>query len=141
MYLVSIFIVIFASVGYHLTQKSISPTVNPMVSIIITYLVSILISLILIPLVYPIEGGLVESLKKVNWASIALAFSLVGLEVGFLLVYRSGWKISLAAVITNVAAAMILIPVGIWIFHEKVTPINLIGVIVCILGLILVNWK
>ena len=51
-------------------------------------------------------------MRQLNWASVLLAVSIVGLEVGFLLVYRSGWNIGLAAVLANVAASLILVPVA-----------------------------
>ena len=47
--------------------------------------------------------GIGGGLKELNWASYALGLVVVLLEVGFLLAYRAGWKISLAAVYSNVA--------------------------------------
>lgn len=140
-YYFSLGLAIVASVGYHIIQKLIPGNVNPIVSIVVTYSASILLSLVLLPILYPLQGGLVASLRQLNWASAALALALVGLELGFLLVYRSGWNISLAAIITNIAATLLLIPIGLWFFHEKVSPLNLIGIGVCIAGLVMVNWK
>jgi multidrug transporter EmrE-like cation transporter len=81
------------------------------------------------------------ALKQLNWTSMALALGVVGLELGFLLAYRAGWNISLAALIANIAAALLLIVVGTIFFKEKVSVVNIVGVVVCVVGLIMVNFK
>ncbi len=136
----SISLAIISSVLYHLFQKLTSASANPAIALMVTYAVSFVLCLGLIPF-YPIKDGLGNAFKQLNWASVALAFALVGLEIGFLLVYRSGWNIGFAGTITNVASALVLIPVGLLLFKDKVSALNLIGVVVCIVGLIMVNQK
>ena len=136
----SISLAVVSSVLYHLFQKLTSVNANPALALMVTYITSLVLCLGLIPF-YPIKDGLGNAFKQLNWASVALAFALVGLEVGFLLVYRSGWSLGIAGTATNVASALILIPIGLLIFKDKVTPLNLIGVVVCIVGLIMVNQK
>ena len=80
-------------------------------------------------------------LKQLNWASIGLAVAVVGIEFGFLLVYRSGWNLGIAAVLTNVVASLILLPVAIFLFKDKISLVNVAGIIVCFIGLIMLNWK
>jgi multidrug transporter EmrE-like cation transporter len=77
----------------------------------------------------------------VNWASVALGVAIVGLELGFLLAYRAGWNISVAGIVSASLVALVLIPVGLTFFKEKLTPLNLLGVVLCIAGLVLVNIK
>ena len=81
------------------------------------------------------------SLRQVNWASFALALAIVGLEIGFLLAYRAGWNIALTAAVSNVAVTLLLIPVGLLLFKEKVSLVNIFGVILCVAGLVLVNQR
>ena len=80
-------------------------------------------------------------MKKLNWASIGLAIAVVGIEFGFLLVYRSGWNLGIAAVVTNVIASLILVPVAILIFKDKISWVNIVGILVCLAGLVMLNWK
>lgn len=136
----SIALAICSSVLYHLSQKQIPAGANPVVSVIVTYIVSIAICFGLLLFVPP-EHGLLAAIGKLNWASYVLALSLVGLEVGFLLVYRSGWNIGLAAVLVNVVASLILIPIAILVFKDKLSWINIAGVLVCLVGLVMLNWK
>jgi drug/metabolite transporter (DMT)-like permease len=58
-----------------------------------------------------------------------------------LLVYRSGWNLGIAAVLVNVVASLILVPVAILVFKDKLTWINIAGIFVCLIGLLMLNWK
>jgi multidrug transporter EmrE-like cation transporter len=63
------------------------------------------------------------------------------IEIGFVLAYRAGWQISLASVSVNVAIAVILIPLGLVFFRESLTRANLVGLALCLTGLVLLTWK
>lgn len=137
---VSFAVAVLSSVLYHIFQRSIAPGANPVASLSVTYLMAFLLTLPLL-LIFPIKTGLPAALRQLNWASIALAVAIVGLELGFLLAYRAGWNISLAGVATNAAAALVLLPVGVTIFKERPTALNMIGVLVCIAGLAMINIR
>ncbi len=136
----SITLAVLSSVLYHFAQKEIPAGVHPVVSVVVTYAVSLLLSLVLLYFLHP-PGGLWPALKQLNWASYVLALSLIGLELGFLLVYRSGWSIGLAAVVVNVVASLILIPIALFVFRDKLSWVNIAGVLVCLVGLVMLNWK
>lgn len=138
MFILSFVIAVLASVVYHVFQKQISPAVNPVISMLVTYLAAMILSLPLL-FIFPLKERLSEALQKLNWASMALGMAIVGLELGFLLAYRAGWDLSLAGIATNAAAALLLLPIGILFFKEDPSPLNIVGVFVCILGLVLVN--
>ena len=89
----------------------------------------------------PPENGFRAALKQLNWASYVLAFSLVGLELGFLLVYRAGWNLGIAAVLVNVVASLLLVPVALYVFKDRLSAVNIIGILVCLAGLLMLNWK
>jgi len=55
--------------------------------------------------------------------------------------YRAGWNISLGAIVSNSGAALLLIPVGLLFFQERVSAVNVLGVVVCVAGLVLVNLR
>jgi drug/metabolite transporter (DMT)-like permease len=137
----SISLAVAATLLYHLFQKKTPVDANPALALTITYGVSILLCFILLLIFFPLKNSLGQEFQRLNWASYALAFGLVGLEVGFLLAYRAGWNISTAGIIVNVIATVLLVPIGVFVFKEKLTPINLIGILVCIIGLVLVNFK
>jgi drug/metabolite transporter (DMT)-like permease len=140
LYFISIFLVITANILYHIFQKAISSKVDPIISLIITYIVAALVSII-IYIISPKQENIINSLKGLNWASYALGIAIIGLEMGFLLAYRAGWNMSIGVVTSNIIVSLLLIPVGFLFFGEKITLINFIGIIFCIGGLALVNYK
>lgn len=122
---------------YHLSQKSVPPGMNPFLVIILAYIVGIALCSAC-ALVYPGRKNLLESLKLSNWAVFTLGAAAALIELGFLLAYRAGWKISMAAVATNAAAAIALIPIGILAYKDQLSVRNILGLIFCIFGLVLV---
>lgn len=129
-----------ANVIYHLCQKEIPASVHPVVSLMATYATAFIASLCLLPF-FPMQTPAMESLKHLNWASFALAGGIIGLELGFLLVYRTGWQLSLAAAISNAAVAALLLPIGLLLYKERVTAPNVMGVALCVVGVWLVNRR
>jgi uncharacterized membrane protein len=122
---------------YHLSQKSVPAETNPFFVIVIAYVVGIAFCLV-IALFYPAKKGLVETFRGSNWAVFTLGAAAALIELGFLLAYRTGWKISIAAVASNAAAAIVLIPVGLIVFKDQLSLRNVIGLIFCMVGLALV---
>ena len=136
----SITLAILSSALYHFTAKSTPSNVNFTVSLLVTYAVAFLVTLLGF-FFFPVTKGISVELKQLNWASIGLAIAVVGIEFGFLLTYRSGWNLGIAAVLVNVVASLILVPVAIVIFKDKISWINILGILVCLAGLVMLNWK
>jgi drug/metabolite transporter (DMT)-like permease len=136
----SIALAICSSALYHFSAKSTPPNVNFSVSLVVTYLVALGIVL-LSAISFPAKNGLAFELKQLNWASFLLAIAIVGIEFGFLLVYRSGWNLGIAAVLVNVVASLILVPVAIFVFKDRINWVNVMGILVCLIGLVMLNWK
>ena len=122
----SITLAICSSALYHFIAKSTPADVNFSVSLLVTYAVAFGVVLLTLVL-FPLQNGLAPELRKLNWASIGLAIAIVGIEFGFLLIYRSGWHLGIAAVLTNVVASLILVPVAIFFFKDKISWGILLG--------------
>ena len=122
---------------YHLSQKSIPPGMNPFLVIIIAYVLGIGLCLVC-AFAFPGRKNITESLRLSNWAVFTLGAAAALIELGFLLAYRAGWKISMAAVATNAAAAIALIPLGIVAYKDQLSLRNILGLILCIFGLVMV---
>lgn len=137
LYYAAILLVVVSNTFYHLAQKSTPSGVNPVVSLLLTYLTAAVFCVALLPF-FPDRANLISSLKKVNWASFALGISIVGLELGFLLAYRAGWNISLAQVFTTILVSLLLIPIGLVFFHERLTLANAVGILLCFGGVLLI---
>ena len=133
-----ILMVILANTFYNICMKSMPADVNPFGALMVTYLVAAIISgLIFIFMVGP--GNVGVEITKLNWTSIILALVIVGLEVGYVFVYRAGWTVSTASVVANIGLACVLLFVGYFLYRENVSLQQILGIIVCIVGLILIN--
>jgi uncharacterized membrane protein len=128
---------IVSNVLYHFAQKSVPRNADPMLALAVTYLVALAVTIVLL-----IAGGggmpTSQSLRTLNWATIATGIAIVGVEIGFLLAYRSGLNVSLGAVTSNVAVALILLPAGVMFFRERLTAGNFAGIALCLAGLALI---
>ena len=136
----SVTLAIASSALYHFSARSTPANVNFPISLVVTYAVALVIVFVTV-FFFPTSIGFMAELKQLNWASFLLAISIVGIEFGFLLVYRSGWHLGIAAVLVNVVASLILVPVAIFVFKDKLSLVNVIGILVCLAGLVMLNWK
>lgn len=140
MKLMPIILIVLSGVFYHLTQKLMPLNANPIAALIITYITATIISVVSYFVFFP--GSDLSSLFIDAGASgklgILLGFAVVGLELGFLSAYRLGWNISAASLLSNTLVVLILIPVGFLLFRESISQNAIIGIIMCITGLIFI---
>ena len=133
-------IAILCTVGYHLVLKVTPAGVSPLLSLMLTYaLVTLVLGVIL--LLAPGAFDWRQELRQLNWTALALAVVIVGLDLGFLYLYRGGFEVSLGALVTQSAAAMLLLIVGVAVFREKLSAANVAGLVLCLAGLWLVNRR
>ena len=131
---------IVATVAYHVVMKLTPAGANPLLSLMLTYgAVAVLLGGALA--LAPGEFVWREEVRHLNWTAIALALAIIGLDLGFILLYRSGFEVSLGALVTQSAAAMLLVGVGVLVFREKLSLPNGLGIALCLAGLWLVNRR
>ena len=65
----------------------------------------------------------------------------MGLEVGFVYAYRAGWQVSVASIVQSSFLAVALVFVGFALYREALTWNKLVGVAICLVGLIFINMK
>lgn len=138
-YYAPIFLIILSNTCYHLSSKSVPHTINPFISLSIAYFVALTISFSLIFFTKP-AGTLFET-KDFNIANILLGIAIIGVEGGYILLYRNGWDISKGSLIANITTAIILLLIGIYFYKEHLTPVNILGILICFAGAILINLK
>jgi drug/metabolite transporter (DMT)-like permease len=90
---------------------------------------------------FPLEGGLRNHIKHLSWLQLALAVSVVMIELGFLLMYRYGWNLSTGNLITGVFINIALVVIGISLLSEKLNTVNLVGIALSILGVALMGYR
>ena len=67
--------------------------------------------------------------------------SIVGIEFGFAASFRSGWQLNTAGAIVNVAAALIVVPIGYMLFAEEMSWTKAVGLLLCCAGLVLIAQR
>ena len=133
-----ILIVILSNTFYNICMKSMPGDVNPFGALMVTYFCAAVISaVIFVGMVGPSNIG--DEISKINWTSVVLALAIVCLEVGYVFVYRAGWTVSTASVVANIGLACVLIFVGYFLYKENVSLNQIVGIVVCMAGLILIN--
>lgn len=133
-----ILIVILSNTFYNICMKSMPSDVNPFGALMVTYFTAALISAVIFVLMVKPSNVLFE-LSKINWTSVILALAIVGLEVGYVFVYRAGWSVSTASVVANIGLACVLLIVGYFLYRENVSINQIVGILVCMFGLVLIN--
>lgn len=127
---------ILSNVVYHLSQKSVPRNADPMLALAVTYVVALAVTVAVLLTTSGVPGG--PSFRTLNWATYATGIAIVGVEFGFLLAYRSGLNVSLGAVTSNVTVALVLLPLGVLFFRERITVTNVAGIALCLIGLALI---
>ena len=104
--------VVGANTVYNICAKSTPEKLNSFAALTINYGVAAALSLLLFFVTTGGEKNLIQEIGKTNWAPVVMGLSVVGLELGYILIYRAGWKVSVASLVANLALACILVLVG-----------------------------
>lgn len=140
LYWSSIALAVLANVAYHIVQKKTPALANPALTLAVTYLVAAAVCFAAF-LVLPGREGVLAGFRRLNWTSAALGIAIIGLELGFLLAYRAGGNVNTSAMVANIAVSVLLVPVGFLLFGEKLTPVNAVGILLCIAGLVCMAYR
>lgn len=135
-----ILIIIIGGLLYQFSQKSLPKGLNAYFAIIIAYLAGIVLCLIS-NWIYPAEGTFTEAVRKSNWAVFGVGAGAVLVEIGFLIAYRQGWQISVTSMLVNMVISLVLVPVGLLIYKERLSGWNALGIAFYFAGLILISKK
>ena len=138
-YLWPITVLILSNVLYQITAKKLPEQIDTFIAMVITYLIAAVCSLVLYFTIGNKEISISQQLTHVNWATILLGFSVIGLEVGAIFAYKAGWEISVLSIAQSAVLAIILIMVGYFFFNEAITSQKIIGILICLVGLYFIN--
>jgi len=133
-------LVVLSNVLYQICAKSVPNSLNPFASLAITYTVGAVASLILF-FVLSRGASLTKELGKVNWAPFVFGIVLIGLEIGWIYAYRAGWQVSTAQIVQSAFLAIALIIVGALLYKEPLSWNKIVGVVICLVGLVFINYK
>ncbi|MBQ5566420.1 MAG: EamA family transporter [Oscillospiraceae bacterium] len=133
-----ILLIVLSNVFYHICTKSTPGEINPFASLTVTYLVGALLSLVLY-FTLNRQGNLAAEFRHLNWVPFVLGIAIVGLEGGYIYLYKVGWSISTGQIIASILLAFALLVIGLIFYHEAITWTKVLGIAICMLGLYFIN--
>ena len=133
-----VLIVVLSNVFYNICQKSTPEGVNTFGALMVTYFVATVLTAILFVCTAGVHNVFGE-LHKLNWTSFVLGAVIVGLEFGYVFLYRNGWKVSAGSIVCNIALAVVLVFVGVLLYKETISLKQVVGMVLCSAGLILIT--
>ena len=135
-------LIICSNVCYHLSSRCASRTANPFAALVAAYLVGAVGALVLF---FATERAGFQSLlaqgRELNRANFVLGLAIIGLEGGFLWLYRCGWSVSVGPILSYTGLAVALLLVGSLLFHEHVGWRQIAGTALCLVGIALVSSR
>lgn len=137
-YLWPLFLVIASNAIYHICAKSLPAKVDPFASLTLTYLLGAAVSAALYFLLNR-NGNIAQEWRAMNWVPYVLGLIVVGMEAGNVYAYRAGWSVSTLPVVQSACVTMLLLVVGVFLFHEGITANKIIGLLLCLAGLFFLN--
>ena len=130
-------IVVGANTVYNISTKATPSDVNAFASLTMSYFIATIGSVLMFFITSDSKNLLVE-LSKTNWSALALGIAIVGLEFGYICIYRAGWKIGVASLVANISLACVLLLIGLFVYKEVITLKQLLGMGICAVGLMLI---
>jgi multidrug transporter EmrE-like cation transporter len=130
-------LVIGGSLLYHVAAKSVPKTVAPLAALIGVYFTALVASIVAYAVANRTALSPISAIGHPTIAAVGLGVLMI--ELGFLLTYRAAWPVSMASVMMNGIVAVLLLPVGAALFGETITFVRLMGVVLCLLGLTLLQ--
>jgi hypothetical protein len=123
---------------YHVAAKSIPKSIDAPLVLVVAYATALAASIGAYALL-PSAGASVAPVRAWHPAVVGVGLGAFLIELGYVLTYRAAWPISTASVLTNGLVAVLLVPVGIGVFGEKLSIVNGVGILLCLTGLALLR--
>jgi drug/metabolite transporter (DMT)-like permease len=84
------------------------------------------------------QGNLLDALRS-PWlfGAIGLYLFQIGL---FTIAFAAGWKLSIIGALQTALYALIVLTAGVLLYHESLTRLQVMGVLLAFGGVVLINW-
>jgi drug/metabolite transporter (DMT)-like permease len=143
MFYASIGIAILGLTVYQLAMKTAPQGVNPFSLLVVAYVIAALVCAAVAPVWARVDGSAV--LPVVTGRMLAgaafIAASVILIEIGYLLVYRSGWSMAVAPATAQAVTLSLVATIGFIAMGERVTATRLLGLALCVGGVVLITRK
>lgn len=131
-------LVLVSNVVYHVAQKSVPRGVDPLLATAAAYVVALVLT-VGIWLGRTASAPIGPNLRAMNWSNVAVGLAIVGVEVGFLLIYRAGGDVSKSSALNSAALAILLALIGWTFFGERLSAQQWTGLGLSVAGIVLLT--
>lgn len=137
----SIGLIVFCSTAYQVGVKEISTGIHPLTALVLTYLSASFASFILYFFLAPQGENRKKEIFSWNPSALGLGFSIVGIELGVVYMYRAGWTVQTSFILTNSLIVAALMAAGALFYKEKLKLRQLAGVVLTLAGIVCIVWQ
>ncbi|WP_299143048.1 EamA family transporter [uncultured Dialister sp.] len=134
-------LIVFCSTAYQVGVKEISTGIHPLTALVLTYLSASFASFILYFLLAPKGENRKKEIFSWNPSALGLGFSIVGIELGVVYMYRAGWTVQTSFILTNSLIVAALMAAGALFYKEKLKLRQLAGVVLTLAGIACIVWQ
>lgn len=107
----------------------------------LTYLSASFASFILYFFLAPQGENRKKEIFSWNPSALGLGFSIVGIELGVVYMYRAGWTVQTSFILTNSLIVAALMAAGALFYKEKLKLRQLAGAALTLAGIACIVWK
>jgi drug/metabolite transporter (DMT)-like permease len=84
------------------------------------------------------QGNLKAALSS-PWLLCAIGLYLF--QIGFFIIaFHAGWKLSIIGALQTALYAVIVLAAGVLLYHESLTRLQVVGILLAFGGVVLINW-
>lgn len=134
-------LIVFCSTAYQVGVKEISTGIHPLTALVLTYLSASFASFILYFFLAPQGENRKKEIFPWNPSALGLGFSIVGIELGVVYMYRAGWTVQTSFILTNSLVVAALMAAGALFYKEKLKLRQLAGVVLTLAGIVCIVWQ
>lgn len=116
----SVLLTVLSSAGYHFMLKQTSTKGSPMLILFWSYLLAAVVCLTCLMLKSE-EIKFVSVFKDRGWIPMILALTIVGIEFGYIMSYKSGGNVGQVSMITQMVSLVVMFTIGYIVMKEPIT--------------------
>ena len=133
---IALLLAVAGGVLYHVAAKSIPKDLAPALVLVVAYATALVASGVAHLSLAP-EGQGASSgafLRLLHPAVLGLGIGAAMIELGYVLMYRAAWPVSVASQVVNGMVATLLVVVGLAVFGERLSFVRVVGLLLCLGG-------
>lgn len=142
-FLIPLIMTIGSTVLYQISAKQVPDSLNSGAILVIAYALAIIFSFFLFIFTEKASFFPNTNFDKKSFrfptAAVIMGIAITGSEMGNIMVYRTGWDLSIAGTFTNISVAVILVIIGRVFYKESIDKQKLSGILLCLVGLIILS--